>query len=102
MATFARVNLFLASLTEEEKELMEAEGVVLPSSGPITRIQERELKQLRRKIKNKLSAQDSRRKRKEYVGQIEDENELLKEKVGFVLAWRRVLSMLRSFSLAQY
>ena len=83
MSTLARVDQFLASLTEEEKELMQAEGVVLPTSGPITRIQERELKQLRRKIKNKLSAQDSRRKRKEYIGQIEEENELLKNQVCF-------------------
>jgi cyclic AMP-responsive element-binding protein 3 len=73
----------LQSLTPEEKDLIEAEGVVLPAEGPITKMEERELKRLRRKIKNKLSAQDSRRRRKEYMSLLEEENQALKDQVCY-------------------
>ena len=55
--------------------------MVLPREGPITKAEERELKRLRRKIKNKISAQDSRRRRKEYMSQLELENEELRGQV---------------------
>lgn len=72
---------FIQSLSSEEKELMEAEGATLVQDRAITKAEERELKRLRRKIKNKLSAQDSRRKRKEYISQLESENQELKNQV---------------------
>uniref|UniRef100_A0A1B6G2A8 BZIP domain-containing protein n=2 Tax=Proconiini TaxID=565685 RepID=A0A1B6G2A8_9HEMI len=64
-------------LTEEEKRTLLAEGYPIPTRLPLTKAEEKSLKKIRRKIKNKISAQESRRKKKEYMDALERKVELL-------------------------
>uniref|UniRef100_A0A158NXG7 BZIP domain-containing protein n=1 Tax=Atta cephalotes TaxID=12957 RepID=A0A158NXG7_ATTCE len=59
------------TLTEEEKRTLIAEGYPVPTKLPLTKQEEKSLKKIRRKIKNKISAQESRRKKKEYMDGLE-------------------------------
>ncbi|XP_051911893.1 cyclic AMP-responsive element-binding protein 3-like protein 2 [Hippocampus zosterae] len=58
-------------LTEEERRTLVAEGYPVPTKLPLTKAEEKALKKIRRKIKNKISAQESRRKKKEYMDTLE-------------------------------
>lgn len=58
-------------LSSEEQRLLEMEGVSIPTDLPLTKAEEKVLKKVRRKIKNKQSAQESRRKKKDYVDGLE-------------------------------
>jgi len=78
-------------LTEEEKRTLIAEGYPVPSKLPLSKQEEKNLKKIRRKIKNKISAQESRRKKKEYLESLEkkvetvsQENSHLKKKVDIL------------------
>ncbi|VDM94860.1 unnamed protein product [Thelazia callipaeda] len=80
----------LLCLSPEEKRTLLQEGYQLPTTLPLTKSEKEALKTVRRKIKNKLSAKESRRKRKEYLDTLEqrvqcfrNENSILKLKVSF-------------------
>ncbi|XP_055332538.1 cyclic AMP-responsive element-binding protein 3-like protein 4 [Paramacrobiotus metropolitanus] len=60
-------------LSKEELTLLHKEGLTLPKFLPLSKQDERVLKKIRRKIRNKKSAQESRRKKKVYVDQLEDQ-----------------------------
>ncbi|GAB1601084.1 cyclic AMP-responsive element-binding protein 3-like protein 2 [Argonauta hians] len=75
-------------LTDEEKTLLTREGYVLPTNMPLTKEEERALKSVRRKIRNKISAKESRKRRQEYVDGLEKrvkfctvENQQLQKKI---------------------
>ncbi|RCN50819.1 bZIP transcription factor [Ancylostoma caninum] len=78
----------LVQLSAEEKRTLVQEGYPVPTRLPLSKAEEESLKIVRRKIKNKLSAQESRRKRKEYMDTLEsrcqayfNENTQLKNRV---------------------
>ena len=61
------------NLTEDEKSILKKEGVVLPDNvHTLTKTEERHIKQVKRRIKNKMSAAESRKRKKNYLDGLED------------------------------
>ena len=61
------------NLTEDEKSILKKEGVVLPENvHTLTKTEERHIKQVKRRIKNKISAAESRKRKKDYVDGLEE------------------------------
>ncbi|EUB57190.1 Cyclic AMP-responsive element-binding protein 3-like protein 4 [Echinococcus granulosus] len=75
-------------LTAEEKRLLVQMGQRIPTAFPLTRGEERAIRTMRRKIRNKLSAKASRARRQEYLSRLESrvadchkENQRLRSRV---------------------
>jgi len=85
-------------LTPEEQQLCQKDGIVLPEYYPLTKSEESDLRKVRRKIRNKISAQKSRGRKKDYVDDMETraklsetENKQLKKKVAVLESQNRTL-----------
>lgn len=99
-------------LSDEERELLAREGVQLPTDMPLTKEEEKILKAVRRKIRNKVSAKESRKRKQGYVEGLEKrvkmsttENQQLKKKVDSLekhnLSLTQQLKKLQSYILSK-
>lgn len=86
-------------LNDEELKMAAKENMKFPTHYPLTREEERNLKKIRRKIRNKLSAQDSRKRKREYLDNMEDrvkacsdENQELKDKIKALESQNKTLA----------
>lgn len=86
-------------LNDEELKMASKENMKFPTHYPLTREEERNLKKIRRKIRNKLSAQDSRKRKREYLDNMEDrvkacsdENQELKDKIKALESQNKTLA----------
>ena len=58
-------------LSEEEISALETAGLPIPTTLPLTKIEQNALRDVRRKLKNKQAAMENRRRKKEYVSDLE-------------------------------
>ena len=58
-------------LTKEEIEALETAGLPIPTTLPLTKVEQHALRDVRRKLKNKQAAMENRRRKKEYVSDLE-------------------------------
>eukprot|EP00042_Codosiga_hollandica_P036962 m.287068 g.287068 ORF g.287068 m.287068 type:complete len:372 (+) comp55009_c0_seq1:108-1223(+) len=71
LAKKSKKGTYTHAITPQDRAMLRAEGYDVPDDAILTKDQEKELRKLRRKIKNKLCAQDARRKKKAYLGGLE-------------------------------
>ena len=78
-------------LSVEDRNLLEMHGVPVNPEGLSTPQLEVELRKLRRKLKNKMSAKDSRRRKKAYLCDLEEKSGGLEGRVSALQNENRIL-----------
>ena len=73
------------NLTKEEIKTFAAEKLPVPTVMPLSESDWVNLRRVRRKIKNKISAQDSRRRKKEYIKHLEQVNSSNENTIGVLM-----------------
>ena len=66
-------------LSKREANFLKETPITMKESKILSKSEQRSLKKIRRKMKNRVSAQESRRKKKEYLDCLENNYEMLKE-----------------------
>jgi len=85
-----RFEAVVASITEAEADLLRDAGVTVPEHLPVSKTEEKRVRGALRKIRNKRSAQESRRNKERYIGELEgvldqqqaDNRALVKENIS--------------------
>ena len=68
-------------LSTEEIEALQVAGLPIPTTLPLTKVEQNALRDVRRRLKNKQAAMENRRKKKEYVSDLETQVEDYKKTV---------------------
>jgi hypothetical protein len=79
------------TLSKREVSFNKENPITMKENRILSKLEQKSLKKIRRKMKNRVSAQESRRKRKEYVDCLENNYEMFKEETNI---WKKTFEQL--------